>query len=298
MDDDIYNETLKILKSKPNSYDIPKYVVQIIHDNDLLNIENVNERAKLFLMALYKMNLRSTTIMKYFKRLKNKLFPGTIIKPDSMAFDRKYTKPMQVRGANLGKIEAFVKYVLYQVAKTDVYKWPIVLACYTGLRLNEVCSVTMKHLTMLKARKQVIPLKRKNNFDWNVLYFETLHTVVDDIINANSVKYNLYTNNLIDSKLFPFTPQALHFKIKRYYLFATRTVAPEGFGLHSIRYYLASMLYQETNKIEIPQAILGHQRMKTTQLYIKPNMEELQYELQDLSNKNSFYSNIKNIINK
>ncbi|UHB41780.1 INT [Macrobrachium rosenbergii nudivirus] len=297
VDDDLYTAGLKMTQIKVGNYKLPKYIMQIIHDNNLIDIDNVNERAIIFLTSLYKRNLKGTTILKYFKALKPHLFKNTTIIPDSMAFDKKYTKDIQLRGSNLTNIENFIKYVIYDV-KDVVYKYPIIIAAYTGLRINEVCAITMKHLNMLANRKPIIPIKRKNNKHWHVIYYDRLNEIIDEVINVNMENYNLYVNNLIDVKLFPYTTQALHNKIKHYYLLANTALPPLGFGLHSVRYYLASTLYQETSKIEIAQALLGHQQTKTTQLYIKPNVENLQYEMCKFSDKNTFYSNIKELINK
>lgn len=295
--DDNHLEKIKLLKFKPSDLKIPTVIVKIITKNDLMNIENVNTRAKVFLRALYLRKLKSSTVQKYFNKLKPHLFPNTTIVPNSLVFDDNYNKTLQFRCNDINKIKHFINYVKYEIDNNCIYKWPILLSSYSGLRLNEVCNISMSHLYMLKKHKVVIPLKRKNNVDWEVIYYNEFNKVIKETIKYNNKKYKLFVEHSIDSKLFPYTSQALHEKIKHYYLLAIHEIAPIGFGLHSVRYYLATLIYNETSKIEIAQVLLGHKNQKTTERYIKQDDAKRRKELEQLSENVNLYKNIKDVMN-
>ena len=254
---DNYENRTKLLKHKPiPTINLPKQIVYIIVENDLANMEDENDRAKIFLRNLFYRRLKSSTVLKYYRMLKPALFPNSSIVPNSLVFDENYRKQQQYRGKSTENIKNLINYVLHTVPITCIYKWPILISCYSGLRINEVCNIQMSHLYMIFNKKPIIPLKRKNNIDWEVLYYPEFENIIQWTINNNIDPYNLYIEQNIDSKLFPYTNQALHQKLKYFYIRATGEKPPMGFGLHAARYYLATQLYNETGKIDIAEKYL------------------------------------------
>lgn len=293
-----FDKIIKIIKFKPSKSKIPFSIIKLINKNDLLSIINRDERAKIFLKSLYVKGLKSSTVIKYFNLLKPVLFENTTIAPNSLIFDDNYKREIQYRGSNIEKIKDFINYVKFQVEDSNYYKWPILISSYSGLRINEVCNIKMSHLDKLLKHDPIIPLKTKNNKDWEVTYYEEFEKVIKLAILAVNDKYNLYINNFIDTKLFPYTTQALHYKIKYFYLRANNEHPPMGFGLHNIRYYLATIMYNATDKIEISQALLGHKSQKTTERYIKQDATRRKQELDDLSLNVKLYQDIKSLSDK
>ncbi|UBZ25631.1 integrase [Carcinus maenas nudivirus] len=295
---DNYEQQRQMVKVKPVKMKIPNVVSRILEDYNIRDIAEVDERAKLFLKVLYGRKLKSSSVIKYFNILKPTLFPNTNIKPNPLVFDDNYPKKMQQRGGNMENIKTFINYVKFKVPDNCIYKWPIMISSYSGLRIHEVCNIKMTHLDMLLREVPIIPLKRKNNSDWEVVYYEEFMNIIKDTIKHNYEKYNLFKNKMIDQKLFPYTTQTLHQKVRYYYALANDSIAPSGFGLHSIRYYLATTIQDNTNKIEIAQALLGHTKQRTTELYIKPNHRKRELELESLCNSADFFASIKDIINQ
>ncbi|UOT91801.1 Integrase [Aratus pisonii nudivirus] len=293
---DSYFNKLKLLKFKPTMNKIPMVIQKTITDNNLLDISDIDERAKIFLKVLYVHKLKSSTVKKYFNNIKPYLFPNTNIAPNSLCFDNNYPKDIQYRSSDINKIKKFINFIKYDLPNNCVYKWPILISVYSGLRLNEVCNIQMSHLHMLTLEKPIIPLKRKNNKDWEVLYYDEFSKMINVVIENNIEKYKLFTEQLIDSKLFSYTPQALHQKLKHFYLIALKERPPMGFGLHTMRYYLATTIYNETEKIEIAQHLLGHVNQRTTKKYIKQDLRKRDIELQQISNNITLYNNIKQSI--
>nr|WOZ57625.1 integrase [Menippe mercenaria nudivirus] len=290
-----YDIIKKIMKYKPGKVPIPYNIFKLIKHHDLLSIADVNTRAKIFLKALYIKGLKSNTVMKYFNHLKPYIFQDTTIAPNSLVFDNNYKRTIQYRGQNTEKIKNVINYVKYEVDDSSEYKWPILISAYSGLRINEVCNIKMSHLNSLKLKDPVIALKLKNNSDWEVLYYDEFEQIINKTISSCSKRYNLYTNELIDSKLFNFSVQALHNKIQYYYLLANKEHPPLGFGLHSFRYYLATLLYNLTDKIEISQAILGHKHQTTTERYIKQDPTNRKRDLELLSTTVDLYRDIAQV---
>lgn len=288
-----YKDVMRLIKRKPSKSTIPISTIKMIQDNDLLNISNVDERAKMFLKAMYNRRLKSVTVIKYFNLLKPVLFPNTNIVPNSLIFDDNYQRPLQHRGGNLEHIKNLINYIKFEVDDTCEYKWPFLISSYSGLRTNEVCNIKMSHLSQLVDRKSFVTLKTKNNEDWEVTYYEEFDKIIALTISHNKRRYELYKKRDIDTKLFPHTTQALHLKLKHFYLLANKEHPPIGFGLHSLRYYLATIMYNATDKIEISQALLGHKNPKTTERYIKQDPLRRKKELDNIARGVPLYREIK-----
>ncbi|QLI62415.1 Integrase [Dikerogammarus haemobaphes nudivirus] len=287
---EMYEKKIQGLQIKPKSIRLPKYIQILLRDNKINDIENDDDRARLFIKLLFKQKLRGSTINKYYQILKPTLFPTTTVIPNSMVFDQASNSSAQMRGSNFQQIDLLISYVR-KLDDKIYYKWSILFALYTGLRSSEVIQLKPSHLLLLLQKSETIPIIRKNNNSWKVLYYSEFEEFIKEITKHFQEAIDFYTQYNVDVVLFNFTTQALHYKLKEYCTLANNGVAPPcGFGLHIFRYYVASKLAKE--KLDVAQIFLAHKNKKTTERYIRYNNLQKEQELETINQKSELYKNV------
>ena len=285
-----YKNKISIMSKKNRTTIIPKYVQKMIVEKALNYIDNENQRAKIFLKELFKMKLSNTTIARHFKLIKPLLFPNTTILANSMAFDNHTL--LQNKIPNFKNINNSIEYMK---STESNYKWAILLALYSGLRLNDIIKFKVSHITMLNKKQESIPLNTKNNGEWKVVY----HDIFEDFINhltqvtfKDECKFYLEYN--IDLFLFQnISTSSLHCKLCEFYTLANGGENPPiGFGIHIYRYFLTSKLVQKEG-IGFAEVFLGHKIIKSTEIYSNTNVNEYTDRLKAINNKRLKHSKIQ-----
>lgn len=286
----LYNKKLVAAKIKPRAVEVPRYIQILLTTNRIQELQDDDEKARLFLRLLFKCKLRGTTVVRHFKHLKPNLFPTTSILPNSMAFDQANDRPPQLRGANFKQIEKLIEYVK-ALDSGIVYKWCILMALYTGLRSSEVVQLKTSHLIGLLNKKETIPIIRKNNVSWQVIYYGEFNEFLAEVAAQYKESLEFFSQHQVDILLFNFTTQALHYKLKEYCRLANRGQPPScGFGLHVFRYYVASKL--ATQKLDVAQIFLAHKNQRTTEKYIRYNDVQKEQEIVEMNQNNELYKNV------
>uniref|UniRef100_A0AAU8GFJ5 Tyr recombinase domain-containing protein n=1 Tax=Faxonius propinquus nudivirus TaxID=3139431 RepID=A0AAU8GFJ5_9VIRU len=288
VDPHLYANKLQIIARNPKVIKLPKYIQKLIFSKKILDISNQNDCAKIFIQTLYLQNIRSSTISKYFHIIKPLLFPDTTIIPNSMVFDRNTVA--QSRGIGFDKIDKLIEYTK---ETQSIYKWPILLAFHTGLRLSEISQFRASHILMLLDHENKIPINRKNNLEWTVVYYEEFNNFIHHLRNnVYQENCNFFISNKVDTLLFDVSSQTLHYKIKEFYSLANNgEISPKGFGFHIFRYYIGSKLISE-NKLDIAQIFLGHKSIKTTERYIKYDNSMHLKKIEQINKNSKFYKDI------
>ncbi|UBZ25541.1 integrase [Crangon crangon nudivirus] len=280
LDVEEYEERLKTLKLHSMRSKLPKYLQGLIYDNNLISLDNHDDRARIFLQLLFVQRLSGKMIKRHFKTCQPWLFPNTTLIPNTMVFDQQVTP--QMRGVDFPHIHRMIEYMREQNI------WVLLVGYYTALRLAEVLQLRASHILQLKAQEEIIPIRRKNNTDWRVVYFDEFNVFIDQLRETYSRECQFYLDTKVDTILFRYTPQTLHNKIREVYIKANHTVPPKGFGYHIFRYYVGSQLVAD-NRIEAAQYFLGHKSIKTTERYIRYTNHKKQLELEQVNSTNSFY---------
>ena len=70
---------------------------------------------------------------------------------------------------------------------------------------------------------------------------------------------------------------------------------PVGFGVHSIRYIIATTLAQN-NKLEAAKLFLGHADVKTTHVYLKYHQIYANNRLREITSKDPYYNGLIQIL--
>lgn len=288
VDPKAYNSKIKMSKEKSYKFVNPLYVSKIISDNNFKELDD-DEAAKIFLEKMYSRRMRGGRITKIFKELKPIYFPTTTITPNTLAFDSK--KGAQVRVPNFIAIKNTIDYI--KELKNEK-RWPILLAYYSGLRASEVANFKTKNLMELIDGNPTISLARKTSATWTPIFFPVFKEFILEMGAHYQRELNAYINNDLNINLFRYTPRNLNYFLTLFYTDANKSPAVNGFGMHVLRYYVASMIVLKSDDRELARQFLGHKSLVTTDIYIKTDELRLSEKLKQINKTNKLYSSILN----
>lgn len=289
IDSKLFFELQVQLSQKLKGLDMPTYVTQFILDSNLINVEDEDERAKMFLGYFFmKKHLGYNSVIRYFKSAKPFLFPRTQIYPNPLIFNE--FRPPQIRAVDFMNIDRIIEYITKE-KMNDITAYVILFALYTGLRLQEVLRLTTKHLDELLRQQTPIALHRKYNESWNVVYFPQFISFISTVHQFVEEAYVYYKENAVDTRLFPVSSSLVHHNLRKFYTIANGHQPPMGFGLHSFRSYLAKKLFDQ-NDMPIAQHLLQHKNMKTTYGYVRGNEAQLEKAINNVNEKDSMLQGI------
>jgi len=170
----------------------------------------------------------------------------------------------------------------------------IKFAYFTGLRLFEVCSLTNRHLVMLLNREKSLDIVRKGGVEWNVVYYKYFNELLDAMKNFYSKSIKSYMDYGVIVNLFDLKKRSVQLAIRQFYLDVNKKHAPFGFGIHTLRYMLATKIIMRGD-IETARIMLGHTSTKTTKIYTKYDAMNAAQMLQEISLKDDFYRYLTSI---
>ncbi len=138
-----------------------------------------------------------------------------------------------------------------------------------GMRVAELCGITISRLDFVEKTIEVIGKGSKNRF-----IFLTNKEVLSLLEDYLALRSNLSLTNgnrllpdhlLLSDRLLPLKPIQVRSLIKKYALAAgmSKQITP-----HTFRHTFASLLLEEGVDIKYIQEFLGHSSIKTTQIYL------------------------------
>lgn len=293
------------MKNKKGKLKCPQYLQQLIFKLNLTEIENIDERAKIFIQELFNRKLRSSTVRHYFSLLKPLLFRNCSIVPNARIFDSQIVPqerfPDEIHFNNmmlylLRKCENLGTNAAKSNTKNDCY-FAILFCYYTCLRISEICSLRVSHLKLLLTGVQTLSLQRKTGDTWNVVYHKSFQNFLHKwMLPIYQEKLSLLELSGIDEKLFSVSTRLLHYKIRHVYSIANGGIIPgKGFGLHVFRYYFATRL-AEIERVDEAQNLLAHKQVRTTLKYVSTHKSILQKKLNSITNaESSIYAQLSRI---
>lgn len=273
---------------KTDSYCYPKYLKKIIAEK-IHPITDTDERAKIFLQELFVRKVSLKIAKKYFNIAKMQLFPNTNYTINSKVFDI-WSTGNRSDNFSFEHMQLVFSYIK-QKYRINSGLLPIIMSYFTALRINEVVSLRISHLVDLKNGNKNIRLPRKYDSVWNVQYYSEFDDFIRYLYEKNEQRCSLYLNSGVNDRLFDTNARIIRYTLKKIYTIVCNTNPPVGFGLHIVRYYKATKLFEE-NELLAAKSLLGHNKLKTTLKYVKNNEVCLQKELDDINNKADLYKKI------
>ena len=276
-----FKNKVSLMSKKAKTTIIPSYILKLIVDTALHDILNENQRAKVFLRELFKMKLRESTIARHFKIIKPLLFPNTTVLANSMAFNNQTCRQNEFPSfENIGKLIEYIK------STENKYKWPMLLALYSGIRLKDVIQFKSSHIIMLTKKQSHIPIQR--NQEWKVFYTNILEDFVNHLRQKTfKDSCDFYVKTNVDSLVFQnISTASLHSKLLEFYSKANSgKYPPMGFAIPIFRYYASKLETKEST-------VHGYTNKKNTEMYIKVNVNIYKDRLKAIKKRSVLFSNI------
>jgi integrase len=289
-------------KTLPNGFELRLTKSGFYETNDQ------NERLKIALDVLETYTIN--TAERYFAILK---YGGFLQLPNikNLSLARNYYGSIQRRTpqVRIPSLDQYYKFIQYlngmldecrdSVLSTNTFKYSkyfgaiiaTIFAANTGLRVGEVLRLTNKHLKALLNGENTIEIKMKASQEWQVIRHKSLFILLEKMSRIFSEFLSLNFEVL----LFQFSSEYLRLKLIKFFTIANNNQSPpKGFGLHTIRYCIASEL-SNTN-LKMAQEFLGHKNISTTHQYVKYKTLKLQSSLTQIETTSPLYIQAKSCI--
>lgn len=213
-------------------------------------------------------------ILVYMQQETGKMFPITISYPKSEHKD--------LRVLSQEEQQYLTKYLLQDM---DQYKFSVLLALFTGLRIGEVCALQWKHVSMdaklLKVNQTVQRIKNPDIYSERktVLLLGTPKTISSiravPIMDGLLPFFQTFEKN--DSEAFVITgnhhfaePRKLQRKLKEY----TTELGLQGVHFHTLRHTFATRCVELGCDTKTLSEMLGHSNISTTMnRYVHPSLD-------------------------
>ncbi len=240
-----------------------RYIREYLEFARKYNLNNKQEAIEKFLLAGQKRNWSAQTINLALNSIK--FFYRNVLKSKDK-IDLKYSKKSQKLPIVLSKQE--IEKII-SVIKNLKHKLIISLGYASGLRVSEVVNLKVKDIDL---NELTIHLKSaKGGRDRITVFPEKLKIYFNDLIAGKKANGYVFVSTR-QGKLSTTSPQ-------RIFKNALKTAKiKKDATFHSLRHSFATHLLERGTDVRYVQALLGHQNIRTTQLYTKvtnPNIKNI-----------------------
>lgn len=276
---------------------VPKGLTAAVKSIGLLDEPDRKQRVVIFIGYCLDQKYSYNTTMRYITVLRNNgILENRLSENDAHIIQDKFVFSESGRPhTRVVSVKSFIKLITYLKANFSTYTAPLLVAYYTGLRNFEILQWTTVTLYQLKNQQPQVSVKRKNTLitkknssDAAVTYWEPVYTshlvqFIDDMIQLYKDQYDQLLENNVKVKLFYILPNTVVNRVRETYYTANKTYPPRGFGIHSYRNMMATLMAQNTDNVKAIQTFLQHKNLKTTRKYINADFTHTVKEFERLT---------------
>lgn len=146
----------------------------------------------------------------------------------------------------------------------------------TGIRVGELCGLIISDLWFaeqpvesLIVRKEIAKNKQERQIPISQKLYEAIKIMRSILWPADKLGSNMFVFHTRD----PYTPLTTR-TVERIILSAGNAAFNMDVSPHMLRHTFASKMMRKTNARTV-QALLGHESLQSTQIYMHPNMDDL-----------------------
>jgi site-specific recombinase XerD len=151
----------------------------------------------------------------------------------------------------------------------------LLLACRLGLRVGEICALTLEHLHWEEARLESTQSKTARPLSLP-LTEEVGEALIDSVRSGRPTTTHREVFLKLTPPLEPFSGGNLYHIVTYWRGVAGITFrTPHKQGLHALRHSLATRLLEQGTPLHTIADILGHTRVESTRIYAKADVEAL-----------------------
>lgn len=268
-------------------------VQALVQGASLLDEPDPSRRMQLFIGFCRFREYSYNTTVRYIQILKNHGVFGEspqeiVVQPSKLAFAESGK-----RHERMITVDDFVKLFKHLRDNFNKYHAPVLVAVYTGLRTFEILQLSVQTLHQLMSRQEYVSVRRKqtvitvdsDSTYWRPIYTTRFVQFLDELARLYRDEYESYLQYGINDQLFHVTPRTIVNRIRHAYFEVTGHAPPFGFGVHSCRNMMATIMSNETDNISSIQAFLQHKSVKTTQRYINSDLRFIRREFDRLTRR-------------
>lgn len=268
-----------------------KHLEPMVRYLGLLDETDFDKRAQIFIAYCRYRGYAYNTAMRYYRVLdSNGLFgPNNTVLPNKFAFSESGRLHHRVVS-----VESFVRMGRYMHDNFSRYTAPLLVALYTGLRTFEILQWSTLTLEQLNTRQEYVSVSRKQtvrttNSDepefWRPIYSTRFVQFVSQMLQLYRPEYEKYVKTGIMVRLFYVTNSTLVNRIRQIYYASNGHFPPFGFGVHSCRNMIATLMAQNTENITSIQTFLQHRHASTTRSYVKADFSHVTEEFNRITDQ-------------
>ena len=276
-------------RQKLTKKDIPPSLSRTIRDISLLDEQNDEKRLTIFIGYCRYKGYSYNTVKRYVAILKSNGIFGNIdhrIQPSKLGFGD--AGKIHTRAVSVSAFASMCRYLHNNFSK---YTAPILVAVYTGLRTFEILQWSTLTLHQLRERQPYVSISRKqtvlsiNNEAeyWKPVYTTQLNRFIDEMLILYKNEYDTFVDHSINNKLFYVTSKTLVNRIRQSFIAANNFLPPLGFGIHSCRNMIATLMARSTDNVGSIKTFLQHKNVITTKRYINADFTYMQKEFDRLT---------------
>lgn len=243
-----------------------------------------NERHAIFIAYCRNMKYRANTVKRYIQVLEKNRILFSEYKREPI---HGYFTPERKSIIDQDEFRSIIDYCFNNISKTTA---PIIVAFTTGLRTMEILQMTNATLDELKNEHDQVKIFRKQTVKkltptwWVPVYSKLFLKVIDILLVLYDSEYQAYITNNMVIRLFPFTPNTLVNRVRAIFSLVTSKPPPDGFGIHTFRYLVATALSNHTKNISAIQTFLQHKDVVTTSRYIHQESKRIARDVNKILN--------------
>lgn len=288
---EVIRKRLPVITTRKRQIVYPlKQLESVVRTLGLLDEPSYAKRTQIFVAYCRYRGYTYNTALRYYRILESNGLFGThnTILPNKFAFAESGKQHSRVVS-----IDSFVRMARYLHDNFSRYTAPLLVALYTGLRTFEILQWSTLTLEQLNTRQEYVSVSRKQTIRaansnepefWRPIYTTRFVQFVSQMLQLYRPEYEKYVKTGIMVRLFYATNATLVNRIRQIYYECNDHFPPHGFGVHSCRNMIATLMSQNTDNITAIQAFLQHRHASTTRKYIGADFTHITAEFNRLTN--------------
>lgn len=265
------------LHNRPGTYHYYNAALKpIIKKLSLAGIEHTSQINNNFIdkYVITRINtVKNTTINKEIKALKTMmsyLLEQELISSINFKFKPLPQEQVKIKDIDKNDIIKILEYL--KTSKTsDIYKLAFMLILTTGIRTNELLNIKNCNIDLIN--KKIYLDYTKSHKPRYIYIVDEIKPLLEHLKTSEIYLFNISVNRL--RIFFKKLKKRLNIKV----------LSP-----HKLRHYYATTIYNKSLDIYMVSKLLGHQEIKTTQIYLSINNKAEQ-------EANNIYNPIKDLLN-
>lgn len=273
--------------------DIPPSLQRVMTDLRLLDEIDAQKRFRLFVGYCRYRGYSYNTTARYCAILRSN---GIFRDAENMQIDKFAFVDSGEPHVRAVDDRSFARLVAHLNDNFSRYTAPLLVAVYTGLRAFEILQWSAMTLVQLSRREPVVSITRKRTIItasrdasdvdheyWRPVYTTYLQNFIGQLEQLYAIEIRALREHGTNGRLFHATHRTLANRVRSAFFESNGYAAPRGFGVHSCRNMIATLMARNTDNVAAIQNFLQHRNVSTTRRYVHADYRHLRSEFERIT---------------